>query len=689
MPEQIQENRAQEQAIKTINGQILLISCPGSGKTTTMLRRIDHMLNVGIPAEQILMVTFTDAAATEMKERFAKQYNKTGVTFSTIHSLCLKVITDSISSPLRIITQQEQYALLKDILIEVRIPATVNRKDILTDISAFKNSGGILDLFIPTFIESDAFKKIYFAYEAEKDKKMFVDFDDLLLICKKLLSENRMILEKYQSKYRYIMVDEYQDTNNIQKDIIYLLTGSDGNLCVVGDDDQSIYGFRGANPRVMLDFEKDYPSCKKIEMSVNYRSRPEIINAAKDLIENNKDRFPKDIQPFRNGHGTVIYNSSDVRADEISFMIGEIKKLHCDNIPYSNISILSRTNMQMDEIAAALEKDKIPYRSGDVIPDVYEHFIFGDILSYLRLINGDGSVKDLIRIINRPNRYVQESTVRNLGSASPTTILNIANSMFSEHKRYADELKKFYSQLIIVKEFDTVKDQVNGILDIIGYRRFLEDYAKRTDIPDSVFFDKASYYIRDLETHRFSDYQKWERYAFYQITQHREKLKNTEKDCVTLSTMHRSKGLEWDVVFLTDCCQGTIPISKASTAEAIEEERRLFYVSVTRAKERLYVLNYKNKTVGKKKSPVKPSIFIKELNGDVRREQLRQIQLSKNHENVVKSVISDFEEGEPKRFQVGMCIHHKVFGEGIVVSKNLFFLNIRFGNQLKMIPLKK
>lgn len=689
MPEQIQENKAQEQAIKTINGQVLLISCPGSGKTTTMLRRIDHMLDSGVPAEQILMVTFTDAAATEMKERFARQYNKTGVTFSTIHSLCLKVIMDGISSPLRIITQQEQYALLRDILIEVRLPATVNRKDILTDISAFKNSGGILASFIPTFIDEDAFKKIYFAYEAEKEKRMFVDFDDLLLICKKLLSENSKLLEKYQSRYRYIMVDEYQDTNNVQKDIIYLLAGSDGNLCVVGDDDQSIYGFRGANPRVMLDFEKDYSACKKIEMSINYRSRPEIINAAKDLIENNKERFPKDIQPFRDGHGSVIYNSSDVRADEINFMIGEIQKLHHENIPYRNMSILSRTNMQMDEIAAALEKNKIPYRSGDVIPDIYEHFIFSDILSYLRLINGDSSVKDLIRIINRPNRYVQESAVRNLGSASPSTILNIANSIFSEHKRYADELKKFYSQLLIVKEFDSVKEQVDGILDIIGYRRFLEDYAKRVDIPDSVFFDKVSCYIRELETHRFSDHQKWERYAFYHIAQHKEKLKHAEEDSISLSTMHRSKGLEWDVVFLTDCCQGTTPISKASTVEAIEEERRLFYVSVTRARERLYVLNYKNKTTGKKKSPVKPSIFIKELNGDVKRERLRQMQLSKDQEDEVKSVISDFEEGEPKRFQVGMPVHHKVFGEGVVVSKNLFFVNIRFGNQLKMIPIKK
>ena len=656
MPEQIQENKAQEQAIKTINGQVLLISCPGSGKTTTMLRRIDYMLDSGVPAEQILMVTFTDAAATEMKERFARQYNKTGVTFSTIHSLCLKVIMDGISSPLRIITQQEQYALLRDILIEVRLPATVNRKDILTDISAFKNSGGILASFIPTFIDEDAFKKIYFAYEAEKEKRMFVDFDDLLLICKKLLSENSKLLEKYQSRYRYIMVDEYQDTNNVQKDIIYLLAGSDGNLCVVGDDD---------------------------------RSRPEIINAAKDLIENNKERFSKDIQPFRDGHGSVIYNSSDVRADEINFMIGEIQKLHHENIPYRNMSILSRTNMQMDEIAAALEKNKIPYHSGDVIPDVYEHFIFGDILSYLRLVNGDSSVKDLIRIINRPNRYVQESAVRNLGSASPSIILNIANSIFSEHKRYADELKKFYSQLLIVKEFDSVKEQVVGILNIIGYRHFLEDYAKRVDIPDSVFFDKVSYYIRELETHRFSDYQKWERYAFHHIAQHREKLKSAGKDCVTLSTMHRSKGLEWDVVFLTDCCQGVTPISKASTLEAVEEERRLFYVSVTRARERLYILNYKNKAIGKKELPIKPSIFIKELNGDVKRERLRQMQLSKNQEDEVKSVISDFEEGEPKRFQVGMPVHHKVFGEGVVVSKNLFFVNIRFGNQLKMIPIKK
>lgn len=689
MPEQIEKNEAQERAIKTVEGQVLLISCPGSGKTTTMLRRINHMIKTGIPAGQILMVTFTDAAALEMKERFIKQYGSSSVTFSTIHSLCLKVMSDHMTSLPRIVSGEEQYSLLKDALVGIRIPAWNSKKDVLSDISALKNSGKPIDSFSPSCLRADAFKKVFDAYECEKERRAYVDFDDLLLICKKLLSENSKLLEKYRKKYRYIMVDEYQDTNGIQKDIIYLLAGPDGNLCVVGDDDQSIYGFRGANPNIMLGFEHDYPSCEKIDMSINYRSRPEIINSARDLIENNKQRFRKDIRPFRDGHGTIIYNSANDRTGEIDFLASEVERITLDNVSLSSMAILARTNMQMEEIAAALEKKNIPYRSGDVIADIYESFIFGDILAYLRLINGDGNTRDLVRIINRPNRYIQESSIHTLVSDAMGTIFALSDSGFTTRGHCDDERKIFYQQIITLRETGSLAAQVDGILNTIGYKRFLNDYAKRTDIPESVLLGKILYYLKDLDTHQFSDYRQWERHASHHIMMHKSALRAKDKNALTLSTMHRSKGLEWDVVFLVDCCSGITPITKANSIEAIEEERRLFYVAATRARETLYVLNYKTKSgSGKENAIVKPSIFIEELQGKLQRERMKQVQAVKKHSENIEKVTSEFEDGEPKRFRPGMSVRHKTLGDGVVVTKNLFFVNIRFGDQIKMFPIK-
>lgn len=689
MPEQIEKNEAQELAIKTVDGQVLLISCPGSGKTTTMLRRIDYMIKTGIPAEQILMVTFTDAAASEMKERFTKQYGVSSATFSTIHSLCLRIISDGMVIPPRIISGEEQYSLIRDALVGIRIPAWNSKKDILADISAFKNSGKSIEIFSPSILRTEEFRKVFYAYENEKERRAYVDFDDLLLICKKLLSENSGLLEKYRKKYRYIMVDEYQDTNNVQKDIIYLLAGPDGNLCVVGDDDQSIYGFRGANPHIMLDFGKDYPSCKKIDMNINYRSCPEIIHAASNLIENNTQRFAKDIRAFRDGRGDVIYNSANDRAGEIGFIVTEIERLCHGEFPFSKVAILARTNMQMDEIAAVLEKKNIPYRSGDLIPDIYEHFVFGDILAYLKLINGDGNAGDLMRILNRPNRYVSENTIRRMSPLVADPVLSLSNSIFSSDSGRVDELKTLSHQMVSLRETRNLKAQVDGILNLIGYRRFLSDYAKRMDIPDSVLFGKVSYYLSDLNTHRFSDWRQWEYYASRHIMTHKNALQARTKDAVALSTMHRSKGLEWDVVFLVDCCRGVTPSAKAGSGDALEEERRLFYVAATRARETLYVLNYTTKAgAGKEETPVKPSEFIAELQGKLQREREKQVLASQKRSENIEKAVSEFEEGEPKRFRPGMPVRHKTLGNGIVVSKNLFFVNIRFGNQIKMFPLK-
>lgn len=696
MPKQIEKNEAQEKAVATVNGQVLLISCPGSGKTTTMLRRINNMLSLGIPAEHILMVTFTDAAATEMRSRFQDNYGNDyngvkDVSFSTIHSLCLKILISHSQIPPRIMSQDDQFSILKDAMRLAKVASWISRKDVLTDISAFKNSGmNDISSFVPNFLNSGDFKRVYLGYEAEKERAGFIDFDDILLYCRTMLMEDKTVLQECRDRYRYIMVDEYQDTNNVQKEILYLLAGPNGNLCVVGDDDQSIYGFRGANPRVMLDFEKDYPDCTKIDMSINYRSRPEIIEAARNLIECNSERFKKDIRPSRSGHGEVVYKACNDYPDEITFLLNEVKDLNAKGHPYEQIAILARTNMQLDELAAGLERERIPYHSGDSIPDVYEHFIFMDLIAYLRLINDGGELQDLMRVLNRPNRYLRESDLRFLKKAPGESFIDAAvRTLSCNGQKEARSMEEFKRNLLLLKE-KKLQEQIAGIVNVVGYGKFLDDYAKRMDAPSSIFQNRVSFFMGEIQADRYRDVSEWERAAKRHIAAHRQAVKSKEKGSITLSTMHRSKGLEWNTVFLIDCCQGITPLLKGerNIISATEEERRLFYVAATRARESLYILYYTKKKDGNKKtSLVKPSMFIKELKGEVQREKSRQASAAAKQEEEIVKNDSLFEEGEPGRFRIGMKVHHREMGKGVVVSKNLFFVNIRFEDGVKMFPI--
>ena len=384
----MEKNSAQDEAIRTHKGQVLLISCPGSGKTTTMIRRIHSMTEAGIPASSIAMVTFTEAAAREMKDRYHKSYGECGAMFCTIHSLCLKILSQVLGKPPRILSPEDQASLIRSSIRDAKIPAATAVKEIQNDISVFKSKVSDLDTFCPSLLSSEEFLRLYSIYEEKKHEADVMDFDDLLWRCLDSLKKNSRLLKKCQQTYEYIICDEYQDTNHIQKEILYLLAGEQGNLCVVGDDDQSIYSFRGANPDIMLDFKKDFPNAHEIHMDINYRSRPEIITAAKNLIEHNTQRFQKDIQAARNGNGQVIFHSSSGRLEEIEYLAREITRLRTSGIPLSSISVLSRTNQELEDVAAVLESHHLEYSSPEPIRDIYEHFIFTDIMAYLNLIDG-------------------------------------------------------------------------------------------------------------------------------------------------------------------------------------------------------------------------------------------------------------------------------------------------------------
>lgn len=681
----MEKNIAQERAIQTLEGQVLLISCPGSGKTTTMIRRIKAMIDSGINSSHIVMVTFTDAAATEMRERFFKQYGSCNATFCTIHSLCLKILSGARDTHLRIIQAHEQFSMLYDCLKSVRIPAGTALKDILGDISAFKNSGKPIAEFASVVLKPAEFSIVFKAYEAKKKQSDFMDFDDMLCLCKELLTDNDGVLKECQEKYRYIMCDEYQDTNQIQKEILYLLAGKDGNICVVGDDDQSIYGFRGALPVIMMDFKKDYPKLCEISMDINYRSRPEIIAVSSNLIRNNTERFSKEFVAARDGHGEVIFKTLTERKAEFDYLLDTIAHITASGADPARIAVLARTNMQLDDVAAELNRRRISYTSSEAIKDIYEHFIFADITSYLRLINGGWRASELLQVLNKPVRYLREIDFRGTRALDLDTLLeNVRKNGYSRNTNI-DAVTKFHHDIQDLRNVP-LAGQVKGIAEQIGYRSYLFDYARATDQNDDFMIAKLDFFIADAE--QYSSTDEWLGKASDHIQCHKKQMRNKSEKAITLSTMHRAKGLEWDTVFIIDCCHGSIPISKAKLKSEIEEERRLFYVAVTRAREALYLLNYSQKPGAKEKvTQVKPSMFLKEMKGNGHVRTLKDQKLDEKRQLQMKEINSEFAEGDIRHFQVGIPVNHKTFGPGIVISKTLFFVNVHFESGKKMFPL--
>jgi len=682
----MEKNPAQEDAIRTIEGPVLLISCPGSGKTTTMIRRIKAMTDSGIAADSIVMVTFTEAAAMEMKVRFLKNYGESEVTFCTIHSLCLKIISSQDNQSLRIASPEDQYSLLREVLYQVRIPAKTALKDVLIDISAFKNGAKSLDDFCPACLNHSEFVSVYHAYENRKESAEFMDFDDLLRICKARLESDKALLHQCRQKYRYLMCDEYQDTNFIQKEILYLLAGKNGNLCVVGDDDQSIYGFRGANPRIMMDFKTDFPDVHEINMDTNYRSQPRIIEVARNLIEHNTERFEKNIKASRTGTGEVIYETFQNRKDEISYLCTKISELLSSGTPPTSIAVLTRMNQQLEDVAAELDRRSIPYTSNDAIKDIYDHFVFNDIIAYLRLINDVGKVGDLIRILNKPSRYLRERDFRHLQEFTEDAIIDAVRNGSPKYQSSFDACIKMFRDIISLRNLP-LSEQVQGIAHEIGYQDYLGNHANKSDLNEDFLLGKLNFFLTDVK--RFHSSDAWSAAASYHIRQHKANMQKKGDNSITISTMHKAKGLEWDYVFIIDCCQGYTPISKATTKEEVEEERRLFYVAITRAKESVFLFNYRQKP-GKKKTTtaVKASIFISEMKNPKRMKGYDNQALAKKQLESAQKIATEFEEGDIKHFYVGMEVHHNNFGLGKVISKTLFFVNVQFSCGTKMFQIK-
>lgn len=670
------QNKSQETAIKTISGPVIIVSCPGSGKTTTLIRRIHHMIESGIPPAEILMVTFSRAAAIEMKEKYEKFFGTNpGISFQTIHSLCFNLLIregkytkgDVLSDADKMDFLVESIKAYPEADGDLWELAT----SVSTEITSFKNNHDNINLYTPENIDEDVFRSIYRKYEKWKESIKKIDFDDMLIQCRKMFEEEPAIKTKWSKHFRYIQCDEYQDTNTIQRDILYMLSSETRNLCVVGDDDQSIYRFRGARPEIMLHFMDDFPDAKMIMMDTNYRSAGEIVEKAGKLIQKNKIRYKKKFISQRGidgASGYTEYIRCDTKQEEMKLLPKVIKELHNDGIAFNDMAILYRTNNQAILPVSVLSAEKIPFNVIDSVRCIYDGMIFKDIKTYVDLACGNYKDADemhqkILSVLNKPNRFLDSKDFQNADyslTGFRTAIYNLSKDAYWKYKQALEHIEtwmKFFGPGTLSLEDDPllVFKRLGGS-NSIRYDKHMNDMAKfRRQDPD-ILFDELEELRSDAE--KFTTIRDWFAHAERTSLFIKEETKNKNPDGVVLASMHKSKGLEWNSVFVIDCNDGIIPHKNTSeTEQGVEEERRLFYVAMTRAKDNLYVIN----------SSKNESIFIKE-SGLLTKEQI--------------------EEGkEIPKYLPGKKVSHKTFGTGKLVSYSPGYIMIDFkGKGRKKFP---
>ena len=673
----MQLSKPQEEAVKTIEGQVILISCPGSGKTSTVVRRVQYMVEQGIPSDQILVLTFSRAAANEMKSRFLKlmpEGDRRGenALFATIHSFCFNIIAHAYNLNVsNILNENEGWMIIrkgiealkrKNILkMEIRDYADFT-SNCLREISVINNNGVDWNTYKAESCPTSEFRAIYELYEEQKHSIGKIDYDDMLKMCYKLLLENEDYLFYYKRKFRYIIVDEYQDTNFLQRDILYLLAGTpeEANICVVGDDDQSIYKFRGAKPEIMLSFQNSYPSCKQIYMDTNYRSEPCIINQAKRLIEHNKTRFSKNINAFKTGAGITQELPAKTSEKEVFNIVDKLRTLHEEKkMVYEEMAVLFRNNKQASFLSLMLMKRNIPFHSNDQIQSPYNHWIFHDIVAYYKLAIGAGTGHDLVQVINKPNRFIPIQGIYKIGPDERKISQNIYYSKIEPWKKRkaVDEVHDFFYILKRLKEeVDSPKDFLKELRIIGGYDAYLKSYSAYRNMDKTELTGILDSYLSDINENKISTMEEWMEYAKEVNTKIESINKSRNKVGVTISTMHKSKGLEWDVVFILGANEGVIPSPKVAKLGDIEEERRLFYVAATRARKELYI-SYTENEMGKK------SIFVTEFFG-----------------NEVPQLKKD--TGKKKNFTKGQKVIHSKYGKGTIVQIQKEKVDVKFDNHV-------
>lgn len=589
-------NKAQKTALSHRDGPMMVLAGPGSGKTTVITHRIKELLEQGVNPSGILVITFTKAAATEMKERFlrlaGREYeNGDGkVTFGTFHSVFYQILKLAYRFPSgSVLGEEEKRDFFKDYLDRSNLEVEDEGEfisSVINEISYVKGNRIDLTYYYSQNCPEEWFKKLYDGYEHMLRRTGKLDFDDMLVMCHELFTERKDILTAWQRKYRYILVDEFQDINRIQYEIVRMLALPENNLFIVGDDDQSIYRFRGAKPEIMLGFMKDYPNAKQVLLAENYRSAKEIVETSLRLIGHNKIRFPKELVPVHGVGRPVDISVYENPLREMEDVARKLRQYVMAGYAYEDMAVLFRTSTCSGLLAEKLMEYNIPFQMRDVIPNLYSHWIAKDLFAYLTLGQGGRKRSDFYRIMNRPNRYLSRDAFE-----TPEVSLGAVKSFYQDREWMEDRIWNLENDLNTVGELKPTA-AINYIRKAVGYDDYLKSYAEFRRLKPEELFEIADRLAESAAG--FATFDEWQEH----VKQYEETLKEQRQNGsgaiedangVTLSTMHSAKGLEYRIVFIIDVNEGIVPHHKAAMTADIEEERRLFYVAMTRAKERLHL----------------------------------------------------------------------------------------------------
>ena len=679
-------NTQQKEAVLHKDGPCLVIAGAGSGKTKVLTTRIAHLICEGIPSFRILAITFTNKAAKEMRERLSLLTSDTDAFVGTFHSFGLRIVRENymhlgLERNFTILDSDDVLSIIKKIMKDLGISKEECAPSYIRNRISFIKNEMLNDVEIEQFFNSDAEQiayRVYKEYLKVLKKNNSVDFDDLLSLPVSLFSKNKEVLLHYQEKFQYILIDEYQDTNEVQYKLTKLLGSGHQNIFVVGDPDQSIYMFRGANYKNILNFEHDYPNTKVIALEENYRSTKMILDAANAVIKNNKDRKDKNLRSNKMLGAKVQYVRSYDEKHEITVSIEEIKKLLNEGYKAHDIAIFYRTNGQARIVEEMFIKANLPYK---VVGSYYfyQRKEIKDLISYLRLILNVHDEIALRRVINVPKRKIGPTTIKNLemeASINGTSLFDcLSKGKELEFKNLILYLAKESESLSLTELIDTVLEKT-GMKKELEEEHTLESDLRMENLME--FKSITASFEERTGSVNLGDFLE-EISLIADMTEHKP-----DGDAVTLMTIHSAKGLEFDVVFLIGMEENIFPHANSLLErDGIEEERRLMYVGITRARDLLYLTNAKRRMLYGRESLNAPSHFIEEINEDL-------IEVTNNSVKEEKffnknSVYSD----EEVEWQSGDVVLHDTYGRGVVVGVDKLLLTVAFNNKIGIKKLMK
>lgn len=698
-------NERQKEAVLATEGPVLVLAGAGSGKTTVLVNRIAYMISEKhIRPWNILAITFTNKAAREMKDRIERLLGDTAkdMWIGTFHSVCVRILRSCIDllgyrRDFVIYDTADTKTVMKECLRELDIDEkSFPVRNVLSIISNAKNDlmdAATFENVYKSDYRMSIIAKIYYRYQTKLRKNNAVDFDDIILNTVKILSENPDVLSKYQDKFQYILVDEYQDTNNSQYLLINLLAQANRNLCVVGDDDQSIYKFRGANIGNILNFEDDYSDVQKITLDQNYRSTQNILDAANSVISNNKGRMGKSLWTSNGDGNKVFVYTGTNEYDEARYIARQIKKHFDEQGSFSDCAILYRTNAQSRVIEEMLMRESVPYK---VLSGLrfYDRKEIKDIIAYLRVVYNPNDDVSLARIINEPKRKIGNATLekaRNIARKKETSLYDVI-SHADDYPEFKTAIKKLLSfseiiqSLIKLKDTVTIEDLTGRILNDTGYMPALvmEDTTEsKTRIENLGEFISV---ITEFEKNEETGNTLGEFLENISLVSDIDGYDENE-DSAVLMTIHSAKGLEFPIVFLSGLEEGLFPgMRSMESDDDIEEERRLCYVAITRAKEQLYITKTISRTIHGKTMPTTASRFFKEIPVEYLEDKTtlqpkvakvmqdlgvrnaaapkKEVYMTKGFGSSVKSSGST----DYSKFKAGDTVEHRTFGRGEILK---------------------